>query len=1137
MKKRQLLYLSVVSFLLISLSSIHFISTANAESKTFEEEDYEFYPTPHSVEYQEGELSLNKEFQVIYDSTIDDVTKNKVKSIFEENSLPKPEEADEPSDNKINIFVGTDGLEGPATQYVEPDDDMDFDKTDAYQLKIESDSIAIIGKDTDAAFYGLVSLDTILSQSHDNKVNNLVMKDYANTEIRGFIEGFYGIPWSNEDRKSLMEFGGQFKTTSYIFAPKDDPYHRERWEDLYPEEELEAIGEMAEVGQQNKTHFIWTISPLGEVAALAQKEGDEAAMELLDENTEKMLDKFDQLYDAGVRQFGVLGDDVGALPLDYVVELMGSVSEWADAKGDVRDTLYTPAAYNSGWAWDGGQELNKLEEGFADNIHILWTGESTVGPVEQYTIDRFKHRDNNGVERRDPLFWLNWPVNDVDMTRVFLGKGDMLEPGIENLAGVVTNPMQEAEASKVSIFAIADYTWNTEDFTADKSWVDSMKYIEPDTPEAFHTLAKHMSHANPSVGMPADESEDIKELLDETMSRLEGDEKIGDVGSELMDELQIIADAGDDFLTTTKNEKLKEELEPFVKALRDMVLADKQFLEAELAIENGDKEAAWNSIAKASILRDQSLDYDRPMLEGEENVKAKPAGKRLQPFTDQLQEKVTNNMKKLLDMDVRESEAQVFSNVDDYKNLLISEEIDVTSIDETVRMKLDRNEYVGLKLNRIKDLSNIETIITDDLTLETSLNGIEWETVEDVKNPANARYIRLTNKTTEPISFTLDKFKVKSNEVEPISVVDKNVDLHESDALNILDGDLATHTWFAEAQQKGQFITYDLGQAVNLDRLKVYVKQNEDDYPRHAVIETSLDGEDWNTVMSLGNQDGPNEGEKNDEDRIEDIFTKKEEDYRSEEVTDINQEAKYIRFRVTRTKEGTGNWLRMQEIEINDGEYFPEINDPSITTTANVNKGNSVDKISDGSLDTKFESADDKAGEILYHVGEAKKAITGITLLEDPLNISHSKVSVRTLDGWEEIGTTESGYTYFDLTDIDPVLDVKIEWENGHAPSLYEVKVDKTKNLGNVESTVQNMKTLVDYYADKGHIDESAVRLLQTHLTSLDHFVQIESYDKAVKHMEGLKQLVEKYQEERQVNEKAANTLTQHANVLIEKWQ
>ena len=47
----------------------------------------------------------------------------------------------------------------------------------------------------------------------------LEMEDYADTQTRGFIEGYYGIPWSDEDRISLMKFGGEFKMTSYIFAP------------------------------------------------------------------------------------------------------------------------------------------------------------------------------------------------------------------------------------------------------------------------------------------------------------------------------------------------------------------------------------------------------------------------------------------------------------------------------------------------------------------------------------------------------------------------------------------------------------------------------------------------------------------------------------------------------------------------------------------------------------------------------------------------------------------------------------------------------------------------------------------------------------------------------------------------------
>ncbi|MDN6639698.1 MAG: beta-N-acetylglucosaminidase domain-containing protein [Tetragenococcus sp.] len=655
MSKRMLTIASIIIVgILIIVGGIYFFrdssggSASNtAGSTATASKEYNIYPNPHAVEYGKQELTLNQATEVVYDDTIDDVTKDKVTSIFVDHHLPEPKVTDEPSSQAINIYIGTKNSDGPAEQQIQDvlsGDEQVFDNNDAYQLAVNEDSIAILGKDTDAAFYGLATLDMILDQTQDNAIRQVQIEDYANTAIRGFIEGYYGIPWSNEDRKSLMEFGGKFKTTSYIFAPKDDPYHREKWDDLYPEEELDEISDMVAVGKQNKTDFVWSISPLGEVAEIAQDEGEEAAMDLVDENNVKLLAKFDQLYDAGVREFGILGDDVGALPLDYVVEQMNAVSKWADEKGDVKDTIYTPAAYNSDWAWDDGEELNVLEENFADNVQILWTGETTVAPVTQDTVDDFKNLDNEGNERRDPLFWLNWPVNDVDMERVFLGKGDMLETNVEGLSGVVSNPMQEAEASKIAIFAIADYAWNNEDFDAQQSWENSMQYVEPNATAAFSILAQHMTHADPGEGLEADESENLKGLLDGTLEHIENGESIEDTAPELINELEYIANAGEIFLDEADNENLKEELTPFVNALHDMVLADIEYLKAQEAIDDDDRNSAQQHYEEGQKLREESLDYDRPMLEGEDPEKAKPAGKRLQPFTDELEDAVKGNL-------------------------------------------------------------------------------------------------------------------------------------------------------------------------------------------------------------------------------------------------------------------------------------------------------------------------------------------------------------------------------------------------------------------------------------------------------------------------------------------------------------
>ena len=54
---------------------------------------------------------------------------------------------------------------------------------------------------------------------------------------RGIVEGFFGPPWSMAHRKALFRFGAKRGMNTYLYAPKDDPYHRERWRDPYPKGE------------------------------------------------------------------------------------------------------------------------------------------------------------------------------------------------------------------------------------------------------------------------------------------------------------------------------------------------------------------------------------------------------------------------------------------------------------------------------------------------------------------------------------------------------------------------------------------------------------------------------------------------------------------------------------------------------------------------------------------------------------------------------------------------------------------------------------------------------------------------------------------------------------------------------------
>src|SRR5699024_8591434 len=115
------------------------VKVANAEENSPEKE-YEIYPTLHSLEYGEDTLSLEKGVQVVYDDTIDNVTKRKVKKAFTKNGFSAPSVVTEISDDKVNLLIGTHNSNGPVDQFAAENVDshgMDFDKTDAYQLEIQ----------------------------------------------------------------------------------------------------------------------------------------------------------------------------------------------------------------------------------------------------------------------------------------------------------------------------------------------------------------------------------------------------------------------------------------------------------------------------------------------------------------------------------------------------------------------------------------------------------------------------------------------------------------------------------------------------------------------------------------------------------------------------------------------------------------------------------------------------------------------------------------------------------------------------------------------------------------------------------------------------------------------------------------
>ena len=108
--------------------SLGFLPPARAEAAEGEEITYEIYPTPHEIIYEAGEgWVIRSEVNVVYDTTIDDATKNRLEEILSLKGKTVTTSS-EKKDGVTNVLVGTYGSGEYAGDYIRvaygPDADL-----------------------------------------------------------------------------------------------------------------------------------------------------------------------------------------------------------------------------------------------------------------------------------------------------------------------------------------------------------------------------------------------------------------------------------------------------------------------------------------------------------------------------------------------------------------------------------------------------------------------------------------------------------------------------------------------------------------------------------------------------------------------------------------------------------------------------------------------------------------------------------------------------------------------------------------------------------------------------------------------------------------------------------------------------
>lgn len=427
------------------------------------------------------------------------------------------------------------------------------DHPEGYYLEIGKKKIVLAGNDERGTFYAVQTFKQLIADDKGNmraEMPYVRITDYPDVAVRGIVEGFYGSPWKQEARESQLDFYGRYKLNTYIFGPKNDPYHSTpKWRLPYPEKQAKGIRELVQRAHENEVDFVWAIHPGRDI-------------QWNDEDRDKVMEKFEHMYGLGVRSFAVFFDDISGngTNANRQVELMNYLNaHFVRVKKDVKPLIVCPTQYNRSRYKPETNYLETLGSELDEDIRIMWTGNFALSDI---TADNLQWIQ--GLLKRKPYIWWNFPVTDFADERILMGKVQGVDSMIaSNTSGFVSNPMEFAEASKVALYGVADMTWNTHAFNPDRAWLAAIRLAMPDSPEAFHHFCSNASATGVDHFM-REESEYLIPLL----KRLENDYvKGGNYHQKDFDEMKKefvkMTESASQLLADTSNLPLKREIHPW----------------------------------------------------------------------------------------------------------------------------------------------------------------------------------------------------------------------------------------------------------------------------------------------------------------------------------------------------------------------------------------------------------------------------------------------------------------------------------------------------------------------------------------------------------------------------------------------
>ncbi len=270
----------------------------------------------------------------------------------------------------------------------------------------------------------------------------------------GYIEGYYGRRLSSGRRESIVDLLGDWGMNTYIYAPKEDRYHRRDWKIPYPSEWEKSFASFVHYAEKNRVSVVPCIAPgltydylSAEHFKLLMKKierfialGASTVALLMDDISEKLPSNCRKKYSSLGEAHGILLQKISEKTNKSATSLWFCPTVYCDEFSEVKlsQNLY----------------LQTLSKSIPENIPILWTGPNVVSQkIDSSTLSSIRSFFGDNI-----LIWDNLYANDYCPMKLFFGPYTGRSTNLPQItSGMLLNPTGLFETDKFLLTLMGNF--------------------------------------------------------------------------------------------------------------------------------------------------------------------------------------------------------------------------------------------------------------------------------------------------------------------------------------------------------------------------------------------------------------------------------------------------------------------------------------------------------------------------------------------------------------------------------------------------------------------------------------------------------------------------------------------------------